>query len=103
MLYLRLMRRLLPFLLVSLLLGQGLAALLPQGADDCTDAGCTPVNCSQTCPTCVCTIDRDRLAPSFVSALPLLEPLREAPHGASFIMPQPHAQDILHVPKLSIA
>jgi hypothetical protein len=101
--YTKVMRRLLSLLFVSLLLGQGLAALLPQDADDCTDAGCTPVNCSQACPTCVCAIDRDRLAPSFVCAIPLPEPLREAPHGGSFIPPQPRAREILHVPKPYIA
>ena len=102
--YTLVMRRLLPLLLVSLLLGHGLAEFLPQGADRCTDADCTPVSCSQVCPTCACTIDRDRLAPSIASAMPLLlEPLLETPHGASFIAPQPRARDIMHVPKLPLA
>ena len=94
------MRRLVPFLLVSLLLGQGLVALSPQGLDPCADSGCSPVACSQACPACVCAIDRDRLAPPLIPAIPLLEPLRETPHGVSIVLPQARARDIMHVPKL---
>jgi hypothetical protein len=97
------MRRLVPLLLVSLLLGQGLAEFLPQGARECADADCTPVSCSQACPKCNCRIDRDRLTPSLASAIPPLEPLLETPHGANFIAPQPRARDIMHVPKLPLA
>lgn len=97
------MRRLLPLLLVSVLLGHGLAGFLPRSADECTDADCTPISCSQVCPKCACSVDRDRLTPSLAAALPPLEPILETPHGANFIAPQPRARDILHVPKLSLA
>jgi hypothetical protein len=98
--YIRVMRRLLPLLLVSLLLGQGLVALSPQGLDACAGSDCSPVTCSQACAACVCAIDRDRLAPPRIPSIPLLEPLRETPHSVSVVLPQPRARDILHVPKL---
>ena len=97
------MRRLLPIVLISLLLGQGLAVSLPNGADGCTVGGCTPVNCSTDCPTCFCTIDRDRLAPQLISAVPPLEPDMASLHSSSFCAPQPRAREILHVPKASLA
>jgi hypothetical protein len=97
------MRRLLPLLLVSLLLGQTLVAFWPEGLDPCADSGCSPVACSQACPACVCAIDRDRVLPQSISAIPLLEPLRETPHGLSIVLPQPRARDIMHVPKRPLA
>lgn len=97
------MRQIVGLLLLTLLLSSGLAPLLPRGLDACSDDGCTPVTCSQVCPACVCAFDRDRIAPPTTSSLPVLDPLLETPHTRDVARPQPCAQEILHVPKATLA
>lgn len=93
------MREVLGLLFLAILLSQGIAPLVPLGADDCSDDGCTPMTCSQTCPTCVCTLDRDRIAPQAFSARTALEPLHAAPITGDLIPPVSFPQEILKVPK----
>ena len=97
------MRQILGLLLLTLVLTPGLAPLLPWGVDACSDDGCSPVTCSQVCPACVCALDRDRIAPQITSSLQALDPLLETPHARDVAPPLPCAQEILHVPKATLA
>ena len=93
------MRPVLGLLFLIVLLWQGIAPVVSSGIDACSEDGCSPTTCGQTCPTCACTLYRDRIAPQDVSTLVSLEPLDGAPPAGETILPVSYPHDILHVPK----
>lgn len=93
------MRLILGLLVLLVLVWQGIAPAVSFGIDACSEDGCNPATCGQTCPACACTLDRDRIAPQSVSVLVSLEPLDAAPPAGVTIPPVSFPQDILHVPK----
>ena len=97
------MRSVMRLLFLILLLSQGLAPLLPLEADACSEDGCTPTGCAQTCPACSCSMNRDRIAPQTIAILPAFQMLCRTFDPGDPIPPPSRAQDILHVPKASLA
>jgi hypothetical protein len=97
------MQRYLAILLLVLVAGPFLAVLLPAGLDECDGSACDPIHCAASCPLCTCTLDRDRLVPEAILDPSILEPTADA-LALSLLRALPtRSQDILHVPKSSLA
>ena len=97
------MRRFLSIVLLALVAGPFLAAALPSGLNDCDGGACDPIHCAASCPLCTCTLDRDRMVPEAILDPSALEPTADALALSPQRALPTRAQDILHVPKPSLA
>lgn len=91
-------------LFVFLLFQAGtLVSVLRECCPEETAAECATDHCGEDCADCTCALDRTVLTLPIVSLAPPAAPARAfAPHRES-TPPEPHAGDILHVPKPALA
>ena len=70
---------------------------------DETAAECATDHCGEDCGDCVCALDRSMPAPPVIALSAPIAPVRVHAEMGEVLPPEPHAGDILHVPRTTLA
>lgn len=93
-------------ILLVLFLAFQAGTVLSAFSDCCPDetaAECATDQCGEDCGDCVCALDRSTPAPLVIVLSAPIAPARVHAEMGEVLPPEPHAGDILHVPRTTLA